>query len=150
MKESDFELLEKIFGSKSTATFVVKIVEAAKELGCGLTSERTSDAMLRHQRSGQRMSSKPPYGMMVDPEDDSRLVPNADEQKAIRRVLELKGQSKSLRQIAQQLTEEGYEPRKVKKSFKDSFRMVNGKWWPSLITKIIDRTGETEKKIKNI
>lgn len=146
MKESDFELLEKIFGSKSTATFVVKNVEAAKELGCGLTSERTSDAMLRHQRSGRRMSAIPPYGMMVDPENDSRLVPNADEQKAIRRVLELKGQSKSLRQIAQQLTEEGYEPRKVKKKFKDSFRMVNGKWWPSLITKIIDRADRDREK----
>ncbi len=135
MKESDFELLENIFGSKAKAKYVVWLLDAAQELRCGLISEVTSDAMLRHQRSGRRMSSKPPFGMKINPKDPARLIPNAYELKIIKLVLKLKVDGMGVLKIARTLAERGFEPRKKKVGGK----WVDGNWNHTLVINILRR-----------
>ena len=78
-------------------------------------AERTSDAMLRLQADGRRMSKQPPYGWMVDPDSprDQRsgrrtgLIENPSEQEAIPLIVELHAKGKGLRAIARHLAREG-------------------------------------------
>lgn len=93
-----------------------------------LTSERTSNAMIRQQQTGRRMSSLPPYGMMIDPKDSTKLVVNADEQRTIERMLQLHKEGSSFRGIARQLTEEGFKTRRKPGQFNGKLVYFNDKW----------------------
>ena len=57
------------------------------------------------------MSDKVPFGWKPDPNDPARILKDDDEQKTIKRIMELKAQKKSLRGICAVLTAEGYKPR---------------------------------------
>jgi hypothetical protein len=85
------------------------------------------------------MSFLPPYGMMKDPDDPTKLIINNEEQRAIKRMIELRRAGTAFRAIARQLTEEGFKPRKVRRKFKGKFVYVNGKWRNDLIARIIRR-----------
>ncbi len=130
---------EKIDTTKDYSRYFYKTVALFVKLERELVSERTSDAMLRHQRAGKRMSFLPPYGMMKDSEGPTKLIINVDEQRAIKRMIELRKAGLSFRAIARQLTEEGIKPRKVRRIFKGRYVLVYGKWRNDLIARIIRR-----------
>jgi DNA invertase Pin-like site-specific DNA recombinase len=72
-------------------------------------NERTSDAMQSHQRMGRRMNGKGkiPYGMMIDPNDDARMIPCPQEQRVIDKMILMRAGSMSLRQICETLDTAG-------------------------------------------
>lgn len=97
-------------------------------------SERTSEAMHRHQRTGRRMSKLPPYGTQIDPADPARLIPNKMELGMIERAKVLRTQEFTLKAIADTLEAEGFKPRKVKR---DGV-MVPGSFHPEKIKRILN------------
>lgn len=135
-------------GSAAVGKFVATVVKAALDLRKDLTREQTSNAMAAYQRAGRRMSALPPYGMMVNPQDRSRLVPVPDEQRVIVRVVELRDAGKGLRPTCRILTEEGYKPRQSRRVVDGKVEYDAGVWRPQLIKSICERAEEAEKKIK--
>lgn len=100
-----------------------------------LISERTSEAMLRHQANGRRMSKLVPYGWQVDPNDSKRIIPHPIERPMIERVKHLRELGFTLNEIITVLDAEGFKPRKVKK---DGV-MVPGKWHTEKIRVMLRR-----------
>ena len=145
----DVESLEKAVaettGSKAVGRFVKLIFEAALDLRKGFMSEQTSEAMLRHQRSGRSMSSLPPYGMMPDPQNRRRLIPNEYEEMVIKRIIELHKEGLGLRAICRKLEEESYRPRQVKKKIDGQNQYVPGTWQHALVGRILKRAKQAEK-----
>jgi site-specific DNA recombinase len=70
---------------------------------------RTSDAMLRHQTAGRRMTRRDrcPYGWRPDPSDPSRLAEDAEEQVIIARIRQAHAAGRGLREIARTLDASG-------------------------------------------
>lgn len=132
-------------GSGAVGKFVATVVEAALDLRRGLTGEQTSDAMAAYQQAGRRMSALPPYGMMVDPTDNARLVPEPYEQQVVERVIELRDSGLGLRRICKALIEEGLKPRQVRKKIDGEVQYVSGRWRPQLINSIYKRAKAAEK-----
>ena len=82
---------------------------------------------------------------MKDSEDPTKLIINFDEQRAIKRMIELHKAGFSFRTIARRLTEEGIKPRKVRRIFKGRYVLVYGKWRNDLIARIIRRKEDPVK-----
>lgn len=89
--------------SSALGRFTFTLMAALAQLEREQTAERTSDAMLRRQASGQRMSSEAPYGWKVDPTDPARLVEDIDEQDVIAIILQWKAEGDSARTVAANL-----------------------------------------------
>lgn len=121
--------------SKLIRTILLALAEYQRQI----TRARTRAAMLRHQAEGRRMSDREPFGWCRDPKDERRLVTNPHEQKIIKRILALKAQGESLRSICRQLTQEGFEPRMVKRKFKDRAVICKGHWYHQLIKAVLGR-----------
>jgi peptidoglycan hydrolase-like protein with peptidoglycan-binding domain len=85
------------------------------------------------------MGSIPRYGFMLDPEDKRRVVKNPYEQVIINQIKRLDKKGLSLRQIAAELANLGYKPRKVLRKFKGKPVYVKGKWNPQTIRLILKR-----------
>jgi DNA invertase Pin-like site-specific DNA recombinase len=92
--------------SDPTIAFVRQIMNAVAELERKQIADRTSAAMLHHQRNGRRMGRFAPYGWQVDPADGSRLVPLESELGALARIKELAGGGDSAYAIARKLQAE--------------------------------------------
>ena len=75
------------------------------------------------------------------------MNPDGYEQKVIAKVIILRKSGLSYRKIADDLTELGYEPRKLKKKVKGRTVEVSGKWHFGTIRNILSRI-EAEKKNK--
>ena len=72
-----------------------------------VANARTSAAMLRHQRSGRRMSDKCPYGKRRDRLDSKYLADDPDEQRVIDRIISEHRKGRGLRAIGRLLSSEG-------------------------------------------
>lgn len=67
-------------------------------------AQRTSDAMLRHQAAGWRMGRHAPYGYRLS---GDRLAPDAEEQKVVRKIVELANEGLSPQRISTKLAQAG-------------------------------------------
>jgi DNA invertase Pin-like site-specific DNA recombinase len=76
-----------------------------------LIADRTSEAMLRHQKNGKLMGSVAPYGWKRDMEDATRIVTDAAEQVVIEKMLQLRFDEMSYEAIARELDRQGVKPR---------------------------------------
>jgi DNA invertase Pin-like site-specific DNA recombinase len=122
------------------------VMSAFNELDRMKISECTSDAMLRHQASGRRMSATLPYGWRKDPDNDARMLPDERERKIIDKIMFLREEPEgecrawTLREIAVYLdAKEGFHARPTTKMFKDKPVTVKGKWAFGTIRSIIRR-----------
>ena len=88
--------------------------------------ERTSVGMKYLQSQGRKISSKPPFGYIIDPDDSSRIIPHQQEQEAVKKILELNNSGTPLREIAR--TPE-----------KNSHKCRGKNWHHSTISRIIQR-----------
>jgi site-specific DNA recombinase len=70
---------------------------------------RTRQALQRKREKGERIGGRPRYGWQVV---DGELVPEPEEQRAIRRMQELQGQGYSQREVCRALEKEGILNRK--------------------------------------
>jgi len=126
--------------SDSDEDFLIrKILQALAEYERKVISARTRAAMLRHQANGRLMGSIPRYGFMLDPEDKRKVLKNQYEQVVINQIKRLDKEGLSLRQIATELTNLKYKPRKVKRTFRGKPVFVKGKWNPQTIWLILKR-----------
>lgn len=87
------------------------ILAALDQLERERTAERTSDAMLRLQASGHRMSKEPPYGWAISPTSPDRLTRIPAEQAVIAWIVQLRTDGLGLRAIARKLARKGYSCR---------------------------------------
>jgi DNA invertase Pin-like site-specific DNA recombinase len=91
--------------STGEGEFMFTVLLAAASLEPRRTADRTSKAMKHRQSNGQRMTSSAniPFGQMLDPRDDSKLIQCPSEIDAISKARHLSGGGFSLREIAKQL-----------------------------------------------
>jgi len=125
-------LHERLDTSTPMGRFVFGLTAGLAQLEREQISDRTSDAMLRHQTSGRRMThrDKVPFGEMVCDTDPSRTVVDPDEQLAIQEIVALRQKGLGPRKIARALDAAGYTRR--------------GKLWAnghSVIQNILKREG---------
>lgn len=97
-------------------------------------SERTRAGTCHRVKNLKRSHGTPPYGWMQDPDNPDRLIEHAEEQAAIRRIMDLKSLGKSLMEIRNTLKKEGYEPRgadwRVNTIRAIAKRHAEDGWWP--------------------
>ncbi|MCK4752729.1 MAG: recombinase family protein [Planctomycetes bacterium] len=138
--------------SKNLAEFAGTVIAATLKFQTGLISERsrrlTGYAMRKHQANGRRMSKILPYGYSEDPSDSKRMIPNPDEQKIVKRILELHDRGFGLRRIARTITNEGLKPRKVRKKIDGRTIYVESKGWQHHTIKAIIRRECVDNKEK--
>ena len=116
-----------------------KILQTLAEYERKVIGARTKAAMLRHQANGRLMGSIPRYGFMLDRADKRRILKSPYEQVVINQIKRLHKKGLSLRQIASELADLKYKPRKVRRIFKDKPVYVKGKWNPQTIRLILKR-----------
>ena len=134
---------EKIDTSTAQGDLFFKMIGLIDEFIRKSNAEYTSRMMRQHQEAGRRMSDRLPYGWKEHPKDPSRMVPCEYERKVIKRVVALRQQGCSLREIVRKLEEEGYKPRKIKRQFKGRTVWTKGKWNHILVRSILQRKGMT-------
>ena len=100
-------LHEKIDTTSAMGRFVFKLMSALAELEREQISERTSDAMLRHQENGRRMSDRTPYGWIRNPNNPALMVEDEHEQAVIQRIMSEHRAGVSMRQIGRDLESAG-------------------------------------------
>jgi len=116
-----------------------KILQTLAEYERKVIGARTKAAMLRHQANGRLMGSIPRYGFMLDRADKRRILKSPYEQVVINQIKRLHKKGLSLRQIASELADLKYKPRKVKRTFRGKSVSVKGKWNPQTIRLILKR-----------
>jgi len=123
--------------SKLVRTILLAIAEYQRGIICA----RTRAAMLRMQKEGRRMSAAHllPYGQMIDPADNSKMIPNPDEQVVIEKIIKWRREGLTLRGIADWLNREGYVPRTVRKTWKGEFVQCKGIWRHTIVRSILNR-----------
>jgi len=130
---------EGTWGDTDEDWLIRKILQTLAEYERKVIGARTKAAMLRHQANGRLMGSIPRYGFMLDPEDKRKVLKNQYEQVVINQIKRLHKKGLSLRQIAAELSNLGYKPRKVRRIFKGKPVYVKGKWNPQTIRLILKR-----------
>ncbi len=116
-----------------------KILQMLAEYERKVIGARTKAAMLRHQANGRLMGSIPRYGFKLDPKDKRKVLKSQYEQVVINQIKRLHRKGLSLRQIASELADLKYKPRKVKRTFRGKSVSVKGKWSPQIIHVIVKR-----------
>jgi site-specific DNA recombinase len=91
---------EKFDTSDAQGKFVFHLFAALQEMEREQIATRTRDAMLTHQANGRKMSSKPPYGWMIDPENSDRIIKDEAEQRTMRQLSIWRMAGYSLRAIS--------------------------------------------------
>lgn len=92
-------LQEHIDTTSAMGTFTFTIFAALAALERDQIAERTSDAMLRHQANGLRMSRFIPYGWSLDPNDPKRIIACNQERQMMARAREYHDRGYDLSQI---------------------------------------------------
>jgi DNA invertase Pin-like site-specific DNA recombinase len=104
--DADLAVIQENVNTRSPmGRFIFTLFSALAQLEREQIAERTSNAMLRHQSKGRRMTrpDRCPYGWRPDDRDPARLVEDAAEQAAIDRIRQERLQGRGLREIARQL-----------------------------------------------
>jgi DNA invertase Pin-like site-specific DNA recombinase len=91
--------------STGDGEFMFTVLLAAASLEPRRTADRTSKAMKARQSNGERMTSKQtiPFGYMLDPDDEDRIIICDEEQRAMKIASEMDRQGASLRAIARKI-----------------------------------------------
>ena len=98
-------LHETIDTRTSMGRFFYTVMAALGELEREQISERTRDAMLRHQANGRRMSDETPYGWVRRADNPALMEEELGEQDVIRRIVSDRQTGMKFREIARGLME---------------------------------------------
>lgn len=120
-------LHENIDTSCAMGRFTFTIFAALAALEREVIAERTSDAMLRHQGIGRRMSWRAPFGWSDNGGDKSMLEVNEPEQRIIWLIRSKHKEGMGLREICRFLGESGITCR-------------GGKWYHATVGNILRRS----------
>ncbi len=104
-------ITEKLDTKSAMGKFFFTLLASIAEMERGIISERIQAAMDRKKEKGEACNNNPPYGYQII---GRRLIPDLNEQKAIRRIFELHSRGSTLYGIIEILTNEGIFNRKGK------------------------------------
>jgi len=104
---------EKIDTASAMGRFVFRLMASLGELERDQIAERTRSALHHKRRRGERISRHIPYGYDLA-DDGSRLIENPEQQRAIERMRELRGEGKGYHSVARELNREGFKPQRAK------------------------------------
>lgn len=107
-------------------TFIRQVMGAVGQLERGLIARRLRRGRLHKAEAGGYAFGAPPLGYRAE---GGELVLDPDEQAAVQRIVELRADGASLRQIAVTLTVEGLAPKR------------GGAWHPQQVARVLDRAG---------
>ena len=111
-------------GDTPEARMVRQIIASVAEYERKLIAARVSAAMRHYQADGRRMGGTIPYGYSIDPDDPSRIVPNAAEQDTIAKIKEMAEWGRNMNEIARRLPPETAR---------------TGRWHPEKVRRILAR-----------
>jgi site-specific DNA recombinase len=100
---------EKLDTQSALGRFFFTLTASLAEMERGIISERTAAALAQKRLKGQKTGGDCPFGYQVTA--DGHLVPDIDEQRSVKRIVQLRGEGFSLRQIVRFLAEEGVRSR---------------------------------------
>lgn len=101
--------------TSAAGRFMLVVLAGAAEMERNLTRERTRAALAVHKANGKRVGTVP-YGFDLGA-DDTTLIPNAAEQQTIRGINAARREGKTLKAIADELTERGVLTKQGKSSW---------------------------------
>ena len=107
-------------------TFIRLVLGAVGQLERSLIARRRRRGRQHKAAAGSYAAGAPPLGFRAE---GGELVPDPDEQAAVQRIVELRADGASLRQIAITLTAEGLAPKR------------GGAWHPQQVKRVLDREG---------
>lgn len=112
-------------GDMPTDAFMRHVFAGLAEMQRLEAKINTSRAMRKHQANGRRMgrADRCPFGYAPDPQDDSRLVPVASEQRTLEVIRASYEEGMSIRGICRHLDQTGHSRRG--KSWKNAPAVVN-------------------------
>jgi DNA invertase Pin-like site-specific DNA recombinase len=116
------------YGDGPEQTMIRQILQVFAEYEKKIIGLRTKAAMLRRQKSGQRMSRYAPMGKMVDPDDRTKLIDDIGAIMSMDRIAELHAQGVSMNATAKILVEEGHRP-------------AGKKWHVQTIKRVLENRG---------
>ena len=102
-------LSERIDTTSAAGKMCFRMMAVLNEFERDAISERTRMAMAHKRANGERISREAGYGYRLT--DDGRVVADADEQRTVGLVANLRAAGRSLRQIAADLDAAGIRPR---------------------------------------
>jgi DNA invertase Pin-like site-specific DNA recombinase len=105
-------------------TFVRQVLGAVSQLEAGMIVRRLRRGREAKAERGGYAFGAPPFGFRAE---DGALVEDPDEQTVISRMVALRGDGMSLRQIAGVLNESGLSPKR------------SGAWHPMMVKRVLDR-----------
>lgn len=107
-------ITEQIDTASAQGRFVFRLFASLGELEREQIVERTRSALNHKRRRGERISRYIPVG--YDLADDGRtLQPNTREQAAIERMRALRAEGRGFKRIADQLTADGFRPKRAQR-----------------------------------
>jgi site-specific DNA recombinase len=100
---------EKLDTQSALGRFFFTLIASLAEMERGIISERTAAALAQKRSNGEKTGGSVPYGYRAE---TGRLIPEPNEQRAIRRIRELRAEGYSYQRIADALSKEGIFTRK--------------------------------------
>lgn len=129
-KEADLvSLSEKIDTTTAAGKMVFRMLAVLSEFERDQISDRTRFALAHKRASGEKTGGDVPFGYRVRA---GKLYPHAEEQKAVRLVLDLHGKGESLRDIGRALEAAGI-----------ARKCGSRTWHPQAVLRIIERERKT-------
>ncbi len=95
--------------STAAGRLVLNVMASVAQWEREAIGERTAEAMAHMRSNGRRISRHAPYGFCHT--DDGGLIEDADEQRAIRTMIELRGQGRPYAKIGEELERRGHRSR---------------------------------------
>ena len=126
-KEADLvSLSEKIDTTTAAGKMVFRMLAVLSEFERDQVSDRTRFALAHKRTIGEKTGGDVPFGFRVK---KGKLIPDAEEQKTVRLVLDLAGKGLSLREVCRQLEAAGVARKNGSKT-----------WHPQPVRRIIERS----------
>lgn len=125
-------------------TFVRQVMGAVYQLERAMIGKRMREGRAAKGQDGGYAYGAPPFGYRSE---EGELVPDRDEQKALKLMKRMRGEGASLREIARALEAEGHLPRQARRPGKRRQKAggTSGRWHPPVVADILKRTGAYEK-----
>ena len=126
-READLvSLSEKIDTTTAAGKMVFRMLAVLSEFERDQVSDRTRFALAHKRTIGEKTGGDVPFGFRVK---KGKLIPDAEEQKTVRLVLDLAGKGLSLREVCRQLEAAGVARKNGSKT-----------WHPQTVRRIIERS----------
>ncbi|MCK9602668.1 MAG: recombinase family protein, partial [Sphaerochaeta sp.] len=128
-KEADLvSLSEKIDTTTAAGKMVFRLLAVLSEFERDQISDRTRFALAHKRNQGEKTGGDVPFGYRVR---SGKLYRHAEEQKAVRLILDLSGKGESLRGICRDLEAAGVARKRGSLS-----------WHPTVVHRVIQREGK--------